>query len=247
MNALGPGAVLDELQVAAGERQRDALRRLQPAGVEAEQAAAGERARERADHAGWVEALRVEAALRHARDARAGLHGGDIRGQQLGAAVPALAGQRQHRGQDADGEVHDAGHVRVVVVEAVHEHAVEQRRVAHRQPAVEADHRRAAAGMPAGERLHRVGAARGEVLAARGERTADGVEQQVAGAQADGGGHVLQPQAMHEAGEAAGDGIGAAGDCFLGTVVHDARLSLQSALAPESLTAFVHLAISDFT
>jgi hypothetical protein len=46
----------------------------------------------------------------------------------------------EQRRQHADREVDDSRHVGVVVVEAVHQHAVEERGVAHRQTAGEADH-----------------------------------------------------------------------------------------------------------
>ena len=222
MDALGPCAGLEELQAARGHRQRDALRVGEPFRVEPEQLAAGERRRERADEAGGMEAALVEAALRHLRESRAALEAGDERRQHRRAAVAAARREIQRGGQDPDRQVDHARHVRVVVVEAVREHAVEQHRVAQRQAAVVPDD----AGAPGRvvERRHVVEGAREVVredFAARRERTADRVEHQVAGAQADVGRDVVQVQSVREAGQrlrdrfAGGRGLGSVHGCSL--------------------------------
>jgi hypothetical protein len=71
------------------------LRARQALGVEADQTAGRERARERADDAGRMKALMMKAAAGDARDPRAGLDRGDVRGDDGGAARTAPRGDRR--------------------------------------------------------------------------------------------------------------------------------------------------------
>jgi hypothetical protein len=141
----------------------------------------------------------MQAALDDAGNARAGLDAGDVGQQHLGAAGAPFGGKRPHGGQHADGQVHHAGHVGVVVVQSVHQDAVEPGHVAQRQPLAEADH--AASTHRVGERGDRRGQLQREVLLPRRECAAHGVEHQVQRPLLRGRRHGGQRQTVRKLGE----------------------------------------------
>ena len=96
----------------------------------------------------------------------------------------------------------DAAGVGVVEVEAVHQDAVEQRRVARRQPQRQADDRHVARPAEAGDRRRRLV---GEVVAAGGQRDAGRIEDQVLGALAHLGRDGGRREVMREARQRLGD------------------------------------------
>ena len=173
MDALGPGAVGEELQAAGGHGERDALRHRRLALGEAGKPGGRQRRAERADQARRMMPAHMEPALRRLADPRRRLDADQIGGQQV---PPACAGRetlRQRRDERRGRGMDHAVGVRVVIVEAVDERAVDQRRVAQRQADIRADYgRRPLAGEPA----HGVYRAPAELVAGRGERDADAVE-----------------------------------------------------------------------
>ena len=96
---------------------------------------------------------------------------------------------------------HAAG-VGVVEVEAVHEDAIEQCRIARRQAQRQADHRHAARAAEAGDRRRRLV---GEVVARGGERDAGRIEHQVPRPLADLGRNGRRRQVVREGRQRLGD------------------------------------------
>ena len=202
MHALGPGAVLQELEAARGHGERDALRHHQALGTEPHQRAGSERAAEHADQSGRVEADLVERPAADGGQARCRFHAGDIGGEQVGAGGTLHVGGRQHRRPNAGGGMDDPAGVRVVEVEAVHQDAVEQRGVPRRQAQRQTDHGnipRPAQSRDRGRRLV------GEVVAAGGERNACRIEDQVLGPLAHLGRDGCRREVMGEARQRLGD------------------------------------------
>ena len=195
MQALGPCALLEEDLHAAGRRGGNALRAHERVGVEAEQPPGNQRRAEMRYDAGRVEAHVVEAAFDGSADADRAFHARDEGRQHVGAA-------RALRFRDAEGgrqarhrRVDDGGEMRVVEIEAVQQHAVDEGRIPKRQPLAMPDHRaRAVAAERDGarERAFR------ERIAARRKPNADGIEHQLARPLAHGLGHIRKPHARHE-------------------------------------------------
>ena len=98
-----------------------------------------------------MEAELVERAAADGGKPDGRLDAGDVGGQQVGARCAAHVGGRQHRRPHAGGGVDDAARVGVVEVEAVHQDAVDERRVARRQARGQADHGHVALAAEAGD------------------------------------------------------------------------------------------------
>ena len=111
----------------------------------------------------------------------------------------------------------DAAGVRVVEVEAVHQDAVEQRRVPRRQAQRQADHGHLARPAQAGN--GRRGLV-GEIVAAGGKRDAGGIEHQVLGALAHLAGDRGRRQVMGEARQRLGDQLRLCSACPLAGIAH---------------------------
>ncbi len=201
VEALVPGAVLEELHRARGHRDREALRVRQLLGRKAHEPAGGERAAEDADHAGGVEADLVEGTARASADARRRFHADEVGRDHLAARGARHGGGREGGGQDAGGGVDDAGDMRVVIVEAVAEIAVHGRGVAGAEAVGIAEDRHVTG---AAERSEAAQHGLGEGIARRGERDAGGVEHVVDRPGAHLGGNVGVPQAKREGGELLG-------------------------------------------
>ena len=178
METLGPGAVLEELHAAGGHAEREALGVGQRARVVVLKVARGQRRAEHADDACGMEADLLPPAPRVLADARIGLHGEQVGAERARAARAGLPAGREHHRQRARGGVHDARRVRVVVIEAVDQDAVQQRRVAQRPAFAHADQHVFAA---AGERADAGGAALGELEAGRGEGDAERIQDAAPG------------------------------------------------------------------
>ena len=140
MQPLGPGAFLEEDLHAAGRRGGNALRTRERVGVEAEQPSGHQRRAEMRDHAGRMEADVVEAALDGSADADGALHPGDVGRQHVGAARALRLRDAEGGRQARHGRMDDGGEMRVVEVEAVQQHAVDEGRIAQRQPLAVPDH-----------------------------------------------------------------------------------------------------------
>jgi hypothetical protein len=178
MQALGPGAVGEELEAAGGDGQGDALSARKSLGIQTMELACRDRAGKRADRARGMEADLVEGAFCGRGDACAGFHAGDVCSEEVASVQVALRRDAQCRRQHRYREMDDAFGMGVVVIQAVHEDAVDKRRVAQRQPLGLADHCARAAGAQLRGGAQRSGR---EVEAARGESAADRVEDQVLG------------------------------------------------------------------
>src|SRR5262245_38372797 len=125
MQALGPGALLQEDLNAACRRSGDTLRPRQGVSVQAHQPSRHQRSREVGDHAGGVEADVVKATLYRGADAYRTLHPGDIRRQHVGAARALRLADAEGRWQTSDRWMDDGVEMRVVEVEPVQQHPVD--------------------------------------------------------------------------------------------------------------------------
>ena len=201
MQALGPGALLEEDLHAAGRRGGDALRAHERVGVEAEQPPGHQRRAEMRYHAGGVEAHVVEAALHGGADADRALHAGDVGRQHVGAAGAPRLRHAEGGRQARHGRMDDGGEMRVVEIEAVQQHAVDEGRIPQRQSLAMPDH---GARAVAAERDRSRQRTLRERIAARREPHADGIEHQLERALAHRLRHVRQPQPGDELGKPAG-------------------------------------------
>ena len=152
------------------------------------------------DDAGGVEAHVVEAALHGRADADGALHAGDVGRQHVGAAGALRLADAERGRQARDGRMDDGGEMRVVEVEAVQQHAVDEGRIPQRQPLAVPDH---GAGALAAERDRAGQRTLRERIAARREPDADGVEHQLQRALAHRLRHVRQPHPGDELGQPA--------------------------------------------
>ena len=119
----------------------------------------------------------------------------------MSAPLARCASADAERGRQArDGRMDDGGEMRVVEVEAMQQHAVDEGRIPQRQPLAVPDH---GAGAVAAERPRAGQRALRERIAARREPDADGIEHQLQRALAHGLGHFRQPHAGHELGQPA--------------------------------------------
>ena len=148
--------------------------------------------------------------------------------------APRCPASDKHRRQHADRQMNNAGHMRVVVVEPMAQHAVQQRCIALRQTLRHSDHRTLA--LPFRQRIRRPRISRGEFLLTRCQRAADGVEYQVARSQTHFDRDLVEAHAVGEARQCAGDRVRRCKQVF-----H------YSTFAPESLTALVHFVSSLLT
>ena len=202
---LGPCTVRQELHAPGRGAERNPLRHDELPRIEPEQAARPERAGERPDDPGRMEALPVEAAARHRADAGPRLHRDHVGGDHRGAGCAEPFAERQRAGKGARRRVDDARDVGIVVVEAVDEEPVRHRRIAKREPSRMTDDGSSARGrgreIDAGERLDAAEGRPGEVEPVRRECDADRVEDEMTGPDANPIGDVFVAQPAHECGE----------------------------------------------
>ena len=176
MEALGPGAVGEEFEAAGGGAEREPLRMNERGSAEAGELSGGDRAAEDAGDAGRMESDLVEPALGDHPDTGRHLDAGDEGREKIATRGAGFGADGKHGRQQARAHVHDAGDMRVVVVEAMDEDAVDQRRVAGAEPQAGADD----GALPARrrERLTRRAGNPPIVLTRRGEGDAGRVQQQ---------------------------------------------------------------------
>lgn len=142
----------------------------------------------------------VEAALHRRADADGRFHARDVGGEHVFATHAAFLRDAEGGGQASDRRMDDGGQMRVVEIEAVQQHTVDEHGIAQRQALGATDDGRATAAterLAAGQRASREGVGVGR------QRAADGVEHQVFGALANGGRDICQLHVVHEPGEPA--------------------------------------------
>ena len=211
MQALGPGAVLEELQTPAGHRQRDPLCHDQLRLRQPQQSAGRKGAAERTHQSGRVEAERMKAALGHRGQASSRLDAKHKGGQHVAAAGMQGRPLREHGRQQTHRRMEHPGHMGIVVVEPMHEDAVDHDRVAHREPRVHAEHDGVAAAAEGAGACQR--GAR-EIEGGGSETDADGIEHQVLGAFAGDGRQVVERGFGHKRGESGGNRLHRLRDWF---------------------------------
>ena len=126
-----------------------------------------------------MEADLVECAFGDRAQSRRDFDAEYVSREHLAPAGVLLRADGEHRRQHAGGCVDDTAAMGVVEIEAVNQNAVDQRRIAQRQPRRHADDGEIAGARKAGNGCHRPVR---EVIAGRGERDADRIENQVLGA-----------------------------------------------------------------
>ena len=146
MQALGPGAVLEEFERARRHAERDALGLPQFAFRQSEQPAGGERGGGRVADAGGMKAGAVEAAARHAGDPDRCLDAENIGGQHLPRRRPRHDRRRKRCRKLRHRRVDHAPEMGVVEIEAVADQAVDGRGVAAAPGKRKADDRNRSAG-----------------------------------------------------------------------------------------------------
>eukprot|EP01137_Pigoraptor_chileana_P026090 Opistho-2@96541 len=139
VHALGPGAVFQEHLHARGRAGGDALRIDQLLRIEPEQLARHDGGAEVGQQARRMEARMVEAAVDRLPEPDAGFHAGHVGRDEFAPACADRFADCERRRQAGHRGMHDAGRVRVVEVQPVHEEAVGHGRVARGQPARAAD------------------------------------------------------------------------------------------------------------
>ena len=205
MQALGPGAVLEEFERARRHAERDALGLPQFAFRQSEQPAGGERGGRRVADAGGMKAGAVEAAARHAGDADRRLDAENIGGQHLPRRRPRHDRCRQRCRKLRHRRVDHAPEVGVVEIEAVADQAVDGRGVAAAPGKRKADDRNRSAG---GDRAEAVDRLPGIVEPRHRHADADRVENVVQRALAHGRGDGVIRCPRHECGKSGGDRAG---------------------------------------
>ena len=125
MDALGPAAVLEELEAARCEAERDALGLAHLGRGEIQELAGDQRARESADHPGGMEAGGMELAARGLAEPRGHLDAEDIGRQQALEIGAGELGGREGRGKGAGRRMDDCAQVGVIEVQAVAEQPIE--------------------------------------------------------------------------------------------------------------------------
>ena len=169
----------------------------EPGIVEAEQSAGCQRAGERAHYTGRVKSVCMQPTPHCGRNASAGFYRSDISSQHLGAGSAALAGDCEHGWQHADGQMNNAGHVRVVVIQPMAQDAVQKRCVALRKSTRKSNHGTLALSFR--QCVRGLREVRSELFFAGGQCTTDCIEHQVPCSQAHGRGHLVKAHAADEA------------------------------------------------
>ena len=205
LEALGPGAVGEELQRARGLGERDAERVLDLARIEAHGTARGGGGPEGAAGGGGVEAAVVmRAGGQREGGAADHLVAGDDGGEHVCAGGADHLAGGEGRGDHRGAGMQAAGGVGVVEIERVAEGGVEEGSAHRRVARGVAEHARVARGDAerAGGGEHRRRALR---VVAGADDVADEIEHQEAGARGDVRGDGRQRDAGGESGEGPGD------------------------------------------
>ena len=132
MEPFGPGAGFQKYLDSRGRAARNALRSHELRLVQSVEPPDSQRRREMRDDPGGVKADVVESAIYRCTKTNAAFHPHDIGGEKILAGGVDAFGDAENGGKTGRGRMQQAGHVRVVEIETMDEHAIHQRGIAQR-------------------------------------------------------------------------------------------------------------------